>query len=401
VLAYIFCLIAPSIFLAKEAKMKAKRHVEKKEHLLQFFLLLMVLLLVSGQLYAKNKGTIALSFPGLDVPMIGETFEVAKQLLNAAGYEVVGHDPQWDSNKQRADWDTWISQGEVDLIAYLIVTDPEPWNSVARKAKAAGVKLISTNMTLVAGVDNFMFEDDYTLGYETGKAMANWMQSRFKGAPRKVMVSTSENPMFRNRGQGVIDALAKYYPSAKVLTYNWGDHSATYNAVSNILIANPDCKILFNASEVAFAGYSAMLDAGISPEDPDAGIFHLNIDNSIIPLYENPKSIFRYAATLHAVDWALAIASLAINAMEGGPAIPYYATKLPVPKDAAYDQWLGGNLPPGKTKRKAPVDLKVCYIKDGKWVNPNPTSIWPYLQNPNIPKELWSKVPDPWRGNLK
>jgi ABC-type sugar transport system substrate-binding protein len=348
-----------------------------------------------------QKGTIALSFPGLDVPMIGETYEVAKKLLTNAGYEVVGHDPHWDANAQRNDWDTWISARQVDLIAYLIVTDPQQWQAVAKKAKAAGVKLVSTNMTIVPDVANFMFEDDHTLGFDTGKAMAEWMQKRFKGAPRKVMVSMSENPMFRNRGQGVIDALAKYYPAAKVIEYTWGDHTATYNEVSNILTANPDCKILFNASEVAFAAYSAMLDAGVSPTDPDAGIFHLNIDNSIIPLYENPDSILRYASTLHAADWALAIASLAINAMENGPAIPYYATKLPVPHNGAWDQWLGGGFPEGKKRRAAPANLKVCYVKNGKWVNPNSKSDWPYLQDPNIPKDLWGMVPEPWRSNLK
>ena len=350
---------------------------------------------------AAKKGTIALSFPGLDVPMIGETYEVAKGLLTNAGYEVIGHDPHWDPNVQRNDWDTWISARQVDLIAYLIVTDPQQWQAVAKKAKAAGVKLVSTNMTVVPDVANFMFEDDHTLGFDTGKAMADWMQKRFKGAPRKVMVSMSENPMFRNRGRGVIDALAKFYPAAQVIEYTWGDHTATYNEVSNILTANPDCKILFNASEVAFAAYSAMLDAGISPTDPDAGIFHLNIDNSIIPLYENPDSILRYASTLHAVDWALAIASLAINAMEKGPAIPYYATKLPVPHDGAWDQWLGGGFPEGKKRRAAPTNLKVCYVKDGKWVNPNSRSDWPYLQDPNIPKDLWGMVPEPWRAALR
>ena len=101
-----------------------------------------------------NKGTIALSFPGLDVPMIGETFEVAKRLLTNAGYEVIGHDPHWDPNVQRNDWDTWISAGQVDLIAYLIVTDPQQWQTVAKKAKAAGIKLVSTNMTLVPEVAN-------------------------------------------------------------------------------------------------------------------------------------------------------------------------------------------------------------------------------------------------------
>ena len=92
---------------------------------------------------------------------------------------------------------------------------------------------------------------------------------------------------------GVIDALAEYYPNAEIIEYNWGGHSATYDEISNILTAHPDCKILFNASEVAFAAYSAMLDAGIDPKDPDAGIFHLNIDNSIISLYEDPDSILR------------------------------------------------------------------------------------------------------------
>lgn len=348
-----------------------------------------------------SKGTVALSFPGLDVPYINQTFEVAKQLLNDAGYEVVGHDPQWDPNVQRSDWDTWISEGEVDLIAFLIVTDPQQWEPVSRKAEAAGVQLISSNMTITPQVENFMFEDDYTLGYNTGKAMAAWMQERFDGASRKVMVSMSENPMFRNRGQGVIDALNDLYPTAEIIEYTWGDHSATYDEVSNILTAHPDCKILFNASEVAFAAYSAMLDAGIDPEDPDAGIFHLNIDNSIIPIYENPDSIIRYASTMHPVDWALAIASLSINALEGGPAIPYYATKLPVPHESAYDQWLGGSFPEGKTRRAAPDTLEVCYIEDGEWVNPNSFEVWPYLQDPDIPEEIWGQIPEPWRANMQ
>jgi len=369
-----------------------------------FFAAFAGLAAASGPQDAKkpgSKGTIALSFPGLDVPMIGETFEVAKRLLNNAGYKVIGHDPRWDSNAQRKDWDTWISAREVDLIAYLIVTDPQQWQAIAKKAKAAGVKLVSTNTTILPGVSNFMFEDDYTLGYDTGKAMALWMQERFNGAARKVMVSTSENPMIRKRGKGVIDALAKHYPNAKIIEYTWGDHTVTYNKVSNILTANPDCKIVFNASEVAFAAYSAMRDAGIDPKDPDAGIFNLNIDNSIIPLYSEPGSILRYASTLHATDWALAIASLSINALEGGPAIPYYATKLPVPREGAYDQWLGGGFPAGKTRRTVPSDMKAAYVKDGKWVSPNSPKDWPYMQDPNIPKGLWDQVPQPWRANLK
>jgi ABC-type sugar transport system substrate-binding protein len=365
-------------------------------------LVCLVFLALAGAAFAASKkGTIALSFPGLDVPVIGQTFEVAKALLNSAGYEVIGHDPHWDANVQRNDWDTWISAKEVDMIAYLIVTDPQQWEAVAKKAKAAGIKLVSTNMTLVPGVVNFMFEDDHTLGWNTGKAMADWMQKRFKGQPRKVMVSMSENPMFRNRGQGVIDALAKFYPNAKVIQYTWGDHTATYNAVSNILTANPDCKVLFNASEVAFAAYSAMIDAGVKPTDPDAGIFFLNIDNSVIPPYSDPNSILRYSASLHAVDWALAIASLCINAMEGGPAVPYYATKLFVPHAGAYDQWMGGDFPADKTRRAAPANLKVCYLKNGKWVNPNSPKDWPYLQDPNIPKDLWSMIPQSWQGNMR
>ena len=144
-----------------------------------------------------------------------------------------------------------------------------------------------------------------------------------------------------------------------------------------------------------------MLDAGIDPEDPDAGIFHLNIDNSIIPVYENPNSIIRYAATMHPADWALAIASMSINALEGGPAIPYYATKLPVAHEGAYDQWLGGGFPEGKTRRAAPESLEACYIENGKWVNPNSMEDWPYLQDPNIPEQLWSQIPQPWRNNMR
>jgi ABC-type sugar transport system substrate-binding protein len=388
--------------------MKMTQYLKGNRLVMLTILVCLALAMFAGNAFASggkevksaHKGTIALSFPGLDVPMIGETYEVAKRLLNNAGYEVIGHDPHWDSNVQRNDWDTWISEGKVNLIAFLIVTDAQQWEPIAKKAQAAGIKLVSTNMTIVPEVTNFMFEDDHTLGYDTGKAMAKWMQERFKGAPRKVMVSMSENPMFRNRGQGVIDALAKFYPNAQIIEYTWADLSKTYDEVSNILTANPDCKILFNASEVAYAGYSAMLDAHIDPKDPDAGIFNLNIDNSIIPHYAEPGSILRYASTLHAVDWALAIASLSINAMEGGPSIPYYATKLPVPREGAYDQWLGGGFPEGKTRRAAPADLKICYIKDGKWVNPNSLQEWPYLQNPNIPEDLWDKVPTPWRSNL-
>ena len=174
------------------------RYAKKRGIITPFLLLSLafVILVIPGcskkekSAQAETKGTIALSFPGLDVPMIGETFEVAKRLLNKAGYDVIGHDPQWDSNVQRNDWDTWISQGEVDLIAYLIITDPEQWEQVAKKAEANKIKLVSTNMTLVANVNNFMFEDDYTLGYETGEAMDSWMQERFKGESSKIMVST-------------------------------------------------------------------------------------------------------------------------------------------------------------------------------------------------------------------
>ena len=81
--------------------------------------------------------------------MIGETYEVAKD-FNKAGYRWWGYDPHWDANVQRNDWDTWISARQVDAIPISLSPTPSSGRRW-REAPAAGIKLISTNMTDVGG----------------------------------------------------------------------------------------------------------------------------------------------------------------------------------------------------------------------------------------------------------
>ena len=66
---------------------------------------------------AGSKGAVAMSFAGLDIQIWVDQLEYMEPEIEAAGYELLSDDPQWNIQNQVSSWESWIQRGDVKAIA--------------------------------------------------------------------------------------------------------------------------------------------------------------------------------------------------------------------------------------------------------------------------------------------
>jgi len=64
----------------------------------------------------ESKGSLAMSFGGLDIQIWVDMIDYMKPIVEDAGYEFITDDPKWDIQTQVSDWETWIQRGDVKAI---------------------------------------------------------------------------------------------------------------------------------------------------------------------------------------------------------------------------------------------------------------------------------------------
>lgn len=329
----------------------------------------------------KSKGIIALSTGFSTIDFLVETNKHLKYMLEDAGYEVLIHDPGFDSTKQLNDWETWISMGVKGIIAWPNNIDAAV--PITKKAAAAGVKVVSM-APYWEGIHSQTITPNYETGYIGGKMCAEWMQKTFGGAPVKAAVMRSEDPHFDERGQGYAAGIKENYPQAEVLEfYAFNGRDEIYQKVSSLLVAHPDLKIVMGGTTEIMGAYSALLDAGVAPDDPEGYVQSFDVSNEILSIMDIPNSIWRENLFFHPADWSICCASLILNAIEGGPSIDFVCQHIPLPEDISV-AYYGPDIPEGVNTPPIPR-LKPCYLdENNKWVNPND---WGFAST--HPNEIW------------
>src|SRR5688572_984602 len=93
--------------------------------------------------YAQETRTIGISFPNAGQPVVETLLGYAQAKASTMGFQIVVDDPGNDLTKQFSTLDTWIESGAVDVIVSTIPNSPDVFNSVAGRAKDAGIPWIS------------------------------------------------------------------------------------------------------------------------------------------------------------------------------------------------------------------------------------------------------------------
>lgn len=285
---------------------------------------------------STTKGAIAMGFAGADITIWNDELKLMQPLIEAAGYEFLTSDPQWDVQKQVADWDAWIQRGDVKAIMGFPVQS-DAMVPVTQRAAAAGIPVLGY-ATKWDGVEYGTVIDAYEDGRLLGVSAGEWITENMGDADEVpvALIADETSDLGKGRTEGITDALEETAPNA-VITRLPGISREDGNAnAKSQMVAEPDTKVWLGTSNDNTAGaYQALLDSGVAADDPTYLVGSLDATNETLDIVKQPGSIWRSAFILPAKELAESNARLLIAAAEGEKLQDTVLTSTPVTPDNA------------------------------------------------------------------
>lgn len=160
---------------------------------------------------------------------------------------------------------------KVDVIV-VHPADPMGIETVLKQAREAGIKVISWDDDL-ENADLAYVINNYDLGTMIGEEAAKWINEKLNGEAEVVVLDWPQLPILLERGNGIVDAITKNAPNAKIVAQTAAiDAAGGLSKMETIFQANPNVKV------VACIGGGGAIGAneaakGANKLAPDFGIF--------------------------------------------------------------------------------------------------------------------------------
>ena len=286
-------------------------------------------------------GALAMSFGGLDITIWVDVLAEMKPIIEEAGYEFLSDDPQWDVQKQAANWDAWLARGDVKAIMAFPV-QADALVPVTQRALAAGVPVFGYT-TKWDGVECALLTDPVKDGYLLGETAAAWISENGGAAGMKVAVmSDREADLTRGRTEGIVAALEELAPEAEVFELPGLSREVGLTNAQAQLAAHPDTNIWLSVSNDNIQGaYQALANAGVAADDEGYLLGSLDVTNETLDIIKSPASIWRVAFAFPTKELAKANAGLLISAAKGETCVDYVITPKAVTADNADEYYAG------------------------------------------------------------
>lgn len=193
--------------------------------------------------------------------------ENARTAAEARGWTINLQDANGDPSTQADQMNTLITAG-VDVI-FLNPTDVASLKPSLEAARDAGIPVIGIGMQMndecMALLDSFAGLDDYTMAL----GVANYVVEKYNGQDAKMAIITGQagtDPTFKT-----VEAINTALAGSDITVvgeYEGKFDSAEAMAITeNLLVSNPDVKIIFTQDHVMAGGaISAIADAGMTGE---------------------------------------------------------------------------------------------------------------------------------------
>lgn len=268
----------------------------------------------------ESKGAIAMGFASSDITIWNDQLEIMQPIIEEAGYEFLTSDPQFDIQRQVADWEAWVNRGDVKAImGYPVSTDSMV--PVTAQATAAGIPVLGYLLSW-EGIAGATVVDSYDGGYELGVATGESLVEQY-GDDVDVTVAilgSRETDFGANAMDGLIEGVTSVAPDVEIAELTASTREEGYNVTQSQLIADPDTKVWLGVSNDPMHGtYQALLDYGVAADDPDYFVASRDATNETLDLIKIPNSIYRTSIVVSSYDLAVANAQLLIDAAEGKP----------------------------------------------------------------------------------
>lgn len=260
----------------------------------------------SAPAFADEK-IIAISFPNSStIGAVTISLNRATEYGAERGFKVVVDDPGSDMNRQINTIKTWIQQGVPVIVA--VVPQPAVFESIAREARAAGIKWITYGETLEnqdATVGYAQYDDGFRLGEYAGQ----WITETQGGEANVAVLGYEVASWGQLRGNGIKDGLMSAAPNARIVAEQDAINPTDGLAVTRTLLqGNPDINVILGIEDPATEGsYKAWIAAGKDPKDPNAFIGGMDGTPPALELLKAGDNVYRasMAIPLRAVGTAI------------------------------------------------------------------------------------------------
>lgn len=184
--------------------------------------------------------------------------------------------------------ENFISKGVDALVVH--AADPAGIETVLGEARKAGIKVFAWDDNL-QNADIAWLIDNYELGYMIGEQAANWINEKLDGKAEVAVLDYPQLPILLERGNGIVDAITKLAPEAKIVAKQSAINVSEGQAkMETIFQANPNVKVVaaiggggaVGANEAAKAAGKISDDFGIfaaDATDPEIAAMKANEGN--------------------------------------------------------------------------------------------------------------------------
>jgi ABC-type sugar transport system substrate-binding protein len=267
---------------------------------------------------SADKGAVAMSFAGMDITIWNDELKFMRPIVEEAGYEFLTDDPQWQVQKQVADWDAWINRGDVKAImGFPVQTDAIV--PATQRAQEAGIPVLAYAAPW-EGVTAGVLVDGYADGVTVGAAAGEWINENYADAAEVPVgiVADMTSDFGKQKAEGLQDGLEETAKNVKVYNLPGVSRDEGYAAANAQLTANPETKVWLGTSNDNMTGaYQALLDSGVAKDDPTYAVGSPDATNETLDLIAIPDSIWRIGFIVSAKELGEANANMLVAAADG------------------------------------------------------------------------------------
>lgn len=289
---------------------------------------------------SASKGALAMGFAGADITIWNDQLAMMRPIIEAAGYEFLTDDPQWDIQRQVTDWQAWVNRGDVKAImGYPVQTDSIV--PVTTAATEAGIPVLGYLVTW-DGVAAATVVDSHAGGVQLGTITAQQIadEQGEDAAPSIAVLGDKSSDFIRPAMEGIEEGITAILPNATFVELTATTREEGYNVTQSQLTADPSTKVFLGASnDSALGAYQALLDSGVAADSPDYTVASRDATDETLDLISTPNSIYRTSIVVPAKDLATANAQLLIDAAEGKTVSDVTVDSIVVTADNAADYY--------------------------------------------------------------
>lgn len=262
------------------------------------------------------KGSIGISFPEGDQPLVQSIIGFAKEKAEQEGYKIAFDDPKGDLNAQVSTIETWIESKQVDIVVGAVF-EPEVVKTIAKKSLDADIPWI-TYADQIDEQTAFLSYDHEEGGYMLGEAAAEWINENLNGEAEIAILGFESGSWSRDRVVGMEKAIQEHAPNATIVAKQDAlTASEAVEKTETILQGNPNLNVVLGITDdVSVGAFQALTNSGKEKDDPNIFVGGMEGTKRALELLQE-GTMYRSIVALPISEIGRTMVELPINILEG------------------------------------------------------------------------------------